>query len=134
MWHLCRELRKFETKRISGDLMNTKKALNYMKQFIYTGLIVGGILIYSGIEFVVICYILVGYITTYKAEYNVWLDLNRVLNILEFALYANLIPFVISLLMRIWNKTASEIMILITILMTGILFIVDNIWTVRGYF
>ena len=110
--------------------MNTKKALNYIKQFIYTGLIVGGILIYSGIEFVVICYILVGYITTYKAEYNVWLDLNRVLNILEFALYANLIPFVISLLMRIWNKTASEIMILITILTTGILFIVDNIWTV----
>lgn len=130
MWHLCRELRKFETKRISGDLMNTKKALNYIKQFIYTGLIVGGILIYSGIEFVVICYILVGYITTYKAEYNVWLDLNRVLNILEVALYANLIPFFISLLMRIWNKTASEIMILITILTTGILFIVDNIWTV----
>ena len=130
MWHLCRELRKFETKRISGDLMNTKKALNYMKQFIYTGLIAGGILIYSGIELIVICYILVGYITMDTAEYNVWLDLNRVLNILEFALYANLIPFFISLLMRIWNKTASEIMILITILTTGILFIVDNIWTV----
>lgn len=130
MWHLCRELRKFETKRISGDLMNTKKALNYIKQFIYTGLVAGGILIYSGIELIVICYILVGYITMDTAEYNVWLDLNRVLNILEFALYANLIPFVISLLMRIWNKTASEIMILITILTTGILFIVDNIWTV----
>ena len=130
MWHLCRELRKFETKRISGDLMNTKKALNYIKQFIYTGLVAGGILIYSGIELIVICYILVGYITMDTAEYNVWLDLNRVLNILEFALYANLIPFVISLLMRIWNKTASEIMILITILTTGILFIVDNRWTV----
>ena len=130
MWHLCRELRKFETKRISGDLMNTKKALNYIKQFIYTGLVAGGILIYSGIELIVICYILVRYITMDTAEYNVWLDLNRVLNILEFALYANLIPFFISLLMRIWNKTASEIMILITILTTGILFIVDNIWTV----
>ena len=114
--------------------MNAKNVLNYIKQFIYTGLGAGGILIYSGIELIVICYILVGYITTDKAEYNVWLDLNRVLNILEFALYANLIPFFISLLMRIWNKTASEIMILITILTTGILFIVDNIWTVRGYF
>lgn len=109
--------------------MNTKKVLNYIKQFIYTGMIVGGILIYSGIEFVVICYILVGYITMDTAEYNVWLDLNRMSDILEFTLYVNLIPFVISLLMRIWNKTASEIMILITILTTGVFFIVDNLWT-----
>ena len=114
--------------------MNAKNVLNYIKQFIYTGLIVVRIWIYLGIELLLIFYILVGYITVDTSKISNLFNLSEAAKWFEAALYMNSIPFGISVLMRIWNKRVSEIMILITILTTGILFIVDNIWTVRGYF
>ena len=108
--------------------MNAKNVLNYIKQFIYTGLIVVGIWIYLGIELLLIFYILVGYITVDTSKIINLFNLSEAAKWFEAALYMNSIPFWISILMRIWNKRVSEIMILITVLTTGIQFIVNYVW------
>lgn len=108
--------------------MNAKNVLNYIKQFIYTGLIVGEIWIYSGIELLLIFYILVGYITVDTSKISNLFNLSEAAKWFEAALYMNSIPFGISILMRIWNKRVSEIMILITVLTTGIQFIMNYVW------